>query len=167
MGKRQSGFFVLCLLMLATGLLMGCGSDPENQLPQKTTLAMGYIPSVQFTPFYVAIDKGYFEYEGIEIEFDYGWETDLLKLVGSGELYFAIASGDQVILAQSQGLPVVYVLNWYRRFPVCVMSLAEEEIRSPADLAGKRVGTPVTYGASYIGWRALVDATGLDEKQID
>jgi len=128
---------------------------------------MGYIPNVQFTPFYVAVEKGYFAYEGIEIEFDYGWETDLLKLVGTDELYFAIASGDQVILAQNQGLPVVYVLNWYRRFPVCVMALAEKGIRSPADLLNKRVGTPVTYGASYIGWRALLDATGLDEKQIE
>jgi len=148
-------------------LLVGCGSNPGSQPSQKTTLAMGYIPNVQFTPFYVAVEMGYFAYEGIAIEFDYGWETDLLKLVGSDELYFAIASGDQVILAQSQGLPVVYVLNWYRRFPVCVMSLAEKGILSPSDLIGKRVGTPVTYGASYIGWRALVDATGLDEKQIE
>lgn len=167
MGKRQISVSVLCLLMPAIWLLIGCGSDSGSQQSQKTILAMGYIPSVQFTPFYVAIDKGYFAYEGIEIEFDYGWETDLLKLVGSDELHFAIASGDQVILAQSQGLPVVYVLNWYRRFPVCVVSLAEKGIRSPSDLAGKRVGTPVTYGASYIGWRALVDAAGLDEKRIE
>jgi NitT/TauT family transport system substrate-binding protein len=47
------------------------------------------------------------------------------------------------------------------------MSLAEKKIQSPADLLGKRVGTPVTYGASYIGWRALLDATDLDEKQVE
>ena len=167
MAERRVDLPVACLLMLAVGLLIGCGSASEIQSPQKTMLAMGYVPNVQFTPFYVAVEKGYFAYEGIEIEFDYGWETDLLKLVGSNELQFAIASGDQVILAQSQGLPVVYVLNWYRRFPVCVMSLAEKGIRSPADLLGRRVGTPVTYGASYIGWRALAGATGLDERQVE
>jgi len=167
MTKRTVGLVVLCLVAPAIWLLAGCGSSPVSPPSQVTTLAMGYIPNVQFTPFYVAVEKGYFAYEGIEIEFDYGWETDLLKLVGSDELYFAIASGDQVILAQSQGLPVVYVMNWYRRFPVCVMSLAEKGIRSPADLLGKQVGTPVTYGASYIGWKALVNATGLDETQIE
>ena len=167
MTKRTVGLLVLCLVTPAIWLLAGCGSGPVSPPSQVTTLAMGYIPNVQFTPFYVAVEKGYFAYEGIEIEFDYGWETDLLKLVGSDELYFAIASGDQVILAHGQGLPVVYVMNWYRRFPVCVMSLAEKGIRSPADLLGKRVGTPVTYGASYIGWKALVNATGLDETQIE
>jgi NitT/TauT family transport system substrate-binding protein len=153
----------LVVLMLVAGLLAGCGGNVEQAPPQKVTLAMGFIPNVQFAPFYVAVDKGFFADEGIEIEFDYGWETDLLKLVGTDELQFAIASGDQVILARSQELPVLYVMNWYRRFPVCVVSLPEAGIKGPADLVGRRVGTPVTYGASYIGWLALLDATGVDE----
>jgi NitT/TauT family transport system substrate-binding protein len=152
---------------MVASILAACGGGTEAVPAEKVTLAMGFIPNVQFTPFYVAVDKGYFAEEGIELEFDYGWETDLLKLVGSDELQFAIASGDQVILARSQDLPVVYVMNWYRRFPVCVVSLPESGIRDPSSLAGRRVGTPATYGASYIGWRALVDAVGLNETDVE
>jgi NitT/TauT family transport system substrate-binding protein len=157
----------LVLLIAGSSLLAGCGGDRAATPDQKVTLAMGFTPNVQFAPFYVAVEQGYFAEEGVEIEFDYGWETDLLKLVGSNELQFAIASGDQVILARNQGLPVVYVLNWYRRFPVCVVSLAETGIQGPLDLAGQRVGTPAMYGASYIGWRALLDAVGLEEADVE
>ena len=145
------------------GVLASCGAVEQEPESETVTLAMGFIPNVQFAPFYAAVEKGYFEEEGIEIAFDYGWETDLLKLLGSDEIQFAIASGDQVILARSQGLPIVSVLNWYRRFPVCIVSLAKSGIEKPSDLIGRRVGTPVTYGASYIGWRAFIDAVGLDE----
>lgn len=164
---QKRSVLILALLAMGASLLTGCGEDSRETPTQKVTLAMGFIPNVQFAPFYVAVEKGYFAEEGIEIEFDYGWETDLLKLVGGDELQFAIASGDQVILARSQGLPVVYVLNWYRRFPVCVVSVAEAGIRGPSDLVGKQVGTPATYGASYIGWRALLDAVGLKETDVE
>jgi NitT/TauT family transport system substrate-binding protein len=162
----------VALVLAATWILTACGpaglpASPTAEEMQSVTLAMGFIPNVQFAPFYVGVEKGFFADEGLQIQFNYGWETDLLKLVSSDELQFAIASGDQVILARSQELPVVYVLNWYRRFPVCVVSLRESGIRQPQDLIGRLVGTPVTYGASYIGWRAFVDATGLDPAQVE
>lgn len=130
-------------------------------------LPMGYVASVQFAPVYVAIEKGYFAAEGIEIEFDYSWETNGVQLVGAGELPFAIASGDQVILAHSQELPIVMFVNWWKRFPVAVVALKESGIQSPQDLAGRTVGIPETFGASYIGWRALASRFGLSDEQLE
>jgi NitT/TauT family transport system substrate-binding protein len=128
---------------------------------------MGFIPNVQFAPFYVADAKGYFADEGLQVEFDYAMDTDLLKLIGTGKLQFAIGSGDQVILGRSQGLPAVYVANFYRKFPVTVMSLKEKNIQKPQDLEGKTVGTPCLCGANYVAWRALVYATGLNADKVD
>ncbi len=134
--------------------------------PVKVTLAMGYIPSVQFAPFYVAQERGYFKQVGLDVEFRYGIETDLLKLVGTNELQFMIGSGEEVILGRSQGLPVRYVARWYRKFPVVLFAKASSDIKEPKDLVGKKLGVPGLFGASYVGWEALVYSTGLDAKQV-
>lgn len=164
--KTKRTMWSVVTLWLVSLVLAACGRAPAAET-ETVRLAMGFIPNIQFAPFYVAMEKGYFAEEGIQIQFDYGWDTDLLKLVGTGELSFVIGSGDQVILARSQGLPVLYVLNWYRRFPVCVVSLDEMGLQTPEDLEGRLVGTPVTFGASYIGWRALVEATGLSGQDVE
>jgi NitT/TauT family transport system substrate-binding protein len=154
------------LIVIAATALAGCqAAAPVQDVPRSITLAMGFIPNVQFTPVYVALEKGYFAEESVEVELDYGMEHDLLKLVGTNEMQFVIGSGDQVILARAQGLPVVYVMNWYRRFPVAVASL--ESVREPQDLIGKEIGIPGLYGASYIGWLALIDAAGVDPADVN
>jgi NitT/TauT family transport system substrate-binding protein len=156
--KTRSLLYLSILLLV---ILVACSRPTET-----IRLPMGYIANVQFAPWYVAVERGYFAAEGMELAFDYSWETDGVRLVGAGELPFAIASGDQVIMARSQGIPVVTVASWWQRFPVAVVALEESGIRTPADLKGRRVGIPETFGASYIGWRALLSAVGLKEEEV-
>lgn len=141
-------------------------ADAPDPSPRPITLGVGFIPNVQFAPFYVGIEKGFFAAEGIDLSLDYGFENDYLKLVATGELQFMIGSGDQLVLAQAQGLPLKYVLNWYTRYPVTVFAKADSGIRQPADLAGRTVGVPGPFGATYIALRALLDAGGLNEADI-
>jgi NitT/TauT family transport system substrate-binding protein len=161
-------FLVILVILASVISLAGCATQAEPTPGERADVkvAMGYIPNVQFTPFYVAQEKGYFTDEGLNVTFDYGMETDLIKLLAADQIQFVVGSGDQVVLARSQGLPIVYVLQWYRQFPVSVVALDESGITSPADLVGKTVGTPVMYGASYVGWKALVYGAGLPEAEI-
>ncbi len=161
--------FFLILSIAAIGL-SGCANSvatPTTTAPlTHIQLPMGYTANVQFAPFYVAVDKGYFAREGIDIQFDYRFETDGMKLVGAGTLPFAVVSGEQVPLARSQGLPVTYVMQWYQYFPIGVVALSDKNINSPADLIGKSVGLPGFFGASYIGWRGLLYKANIKESDI-
>lgn len=163
-------FRKLVFLMLGLALVLSAcgGSKSANEAGTltKIKLPMGYIPNIQFAPFYVAIEKGYFKDAGIEIEFDYKFETDGVALVGAGELPFAVVSGEQVLLARAKELPVTYVAAWYQQYPVSVVAKSELGIVVPQDLKGKKIGIPGLFGASYVGLRALLNAGHLKETDV-
>ncbi|MEK6255728.1 MAG: ABC transporter substrate-binding protein [Chloroflexota bacterium] len=137
-------------------------AEPEPTALLKLRVPMGYFANVQYAPFYVAVEKGYFAEAGIEIEFDYSFETDGVALVGAGELPFAVVSGEQVLLARAQEIPVVYVAAWFQEYPIAVMAMDGAAINSPDTLAGRNIGVPGLFGASYIGLRALLDYSDIE-----
>ncbi|UYN90062.1 MAG: ABC transporter substrate-binding protein [Anaerolineales bacterium] len=160
--KTRILFIVLIAIVLAA-----CGAQPPaSGSLQSLRLPMGYIPNVQYAPFYVAVERGYFAEAGLEIEFDYSFETDGVALVGAGDLPFAIVSGEQVLLGRAAGLPIVYVAAWYQEFPVAVVALAESGIQTPQDLRGARIGLPGLFGANYIGLRALLSSASIPEADV-
>lgn len=160
----RRNLLVVLLFVLVAITLSGC-SEEQTEL-ERIRLPMGYIPNVQYAPFYVTVENGYFREAGIEVDFDYSTETDGIALLGAGEVPFVLASGEQVLLARAQGLPVVTVLTWWQDFPVAIAALEESGIERPEDLRGRRIGIPGPFGASYIGLQALLFAGGLTEEDV-
>lgn len=159
---------LLSLVLLIAMVLSACQSvqapPDEALIPMRLTL--GFIPNIQFAPIYVAIEKGYFRDAGFDVSLEYGSEADAVALIGAGEQTFAIASGEQILLARAQGLPVTFVAAWYDEYPVGVVTFREDDFQSPEDLAGATIGLPGLYGANYIGAIALLSSAGLTEADV-
>ena len=159
-------WLILIPILVLSVLLANCttpgNTDDEPEELDQLEIAMGFRPDVQFAPMYMMVEQGYARDAGLEIEFRHLPETEAVELIAANELQFAIVSGEQVLLAREQGLPIVYVMAWWQDYPVAVAAPQESGIMHVNDLAGKRVGIPGLYGASYIGLRALLSAEDMD-----
>ncbi len=164
--KNGKMILVLAIILLAASCSPGQGPEPTPGELTHIRLPMGYIPNVQYAPFYAAVEEGFYAEEGLEIDFDYSFETDGVALVGANELQFSLVSGEQVPIARAEGIPIVYVMAWYKEYPVAVIAKSEQNLKEPQDLAGKRVGLPGLFGANYVGLRALMEYAGLEEKDL-
>lgn len=162
---KKGWMFIIPLLLSLTAC--GTARTPvPTQALEKVSVPVGYIPNIQFAPLYVAMEKGYYRDAGLDVSLDYSFETDAMALVGADKLKFGFVSGEQVLLARAQQLPVVYTMAWYEKYPVGIAAMASSGISEPADLKGKHIGTPVLFGASYVGLRALLEAGGLNEQDV-
>ena len=145
-------------------------SSPSPQgsvAPVDLTVGLGFIPNVQFAPFYLAEQKGYYEEAGLNVEFLHQTDQDLIPLVGQGTVDVGIGDGTSVIPAVSQGIPVRYLATIYGKFPSIVFAKESSGIRTPADLAGKKVGTPGRFGAGWIALQAILQSAGLTTDDIE
>ncbi|MGE5604427.1 MAG: ABC transporter substrate-binding protein [Bacteroidota bacterium] len=137
----------------------------QSPQPRQITIGMTYIPNVQFAPWYVAQEKGFFKELGMDVAFDYRMDIDALQLVATGQMDFAIAGGDQVITSRSQNIPVVYLLSLYAKFPPAVVALKNSGITKPQDLIGKQVGLPL-YGTNLLAIKAILNRAGIPETEV-
>jgi len=141
-------------------------SPSGTPAPVKLVVGLGYIPSVQFAPFYLADQAGYYGDAGLSVEFQNKIDPDLITLVGQGAIDIGIGDGTSVIPAVSQGIPVKYITTVYGQYPDVVFAKASSGIKTAADLKGKRIGTPGRYGSGWIMLQALLGSAGLTTNDV-
>jgi NitT/TauT family transport system substrate-binding protein len=133
---------------------------------QEVRIGMAFIPNVQFAPFYVADEKGYFSAEGIKPVYDYGFEQDVVALTAQDQLTFTNAGGSTAIIARSHDVPVQYFIKEYQTLPIAVFGLKDKGVAKMQDLKGKSVGQALPSGETYVGFAVMLRKAGLKETDV-
>lgn len=154
----------LIALVLALSACAPSASVGEQQRAVK--LLLGFQPDVQFAPFYLAQQAGYYADIGLEVSIEYKTGSDLVRLVGDGQAQFGVTDATDVMISRTSGIPVKYVATLYSFFPVALIGSKGTVPTDPAQLAGKRIGTPGKYGSSWHALLALLDAGGLSANDV-
>ena len=153
----------------ASGSVAPSGSIGPSGSPvaASLTVGLGYIPSVQFAPFYLAQQAGYYQAEGLTVTFQNETDANLVPKVGQGgTVDLGLSDGTSVIPAVSQGIPIRYLATIYRQFPSIVFAKASSGIKTAADLKGKKIGIPGKYGSSWIMLQALLASVKLTTDDV-
>lgn len=168
MSTRRSTATIVAILLAVSACggsaLPSAGSSASGSV--KLTVGLGYIPSVQFAPFYLASQRGDYAAAGLEVMLQNQIDPDLINLVGTGSLDLALADGTSVIPAVSQGIPIRYIATIYGVLPNVVIARADAGIAAPQDLRGKRVGTPGRYGSGYLTLLGILADAGIAEGEL-
>lgn len=129
-------------------------------------LVLGYRPDVQFAPFYVAQQEGYYADAGLEVTIEHHQAPDVQRLVADGQAEFGVADATDVMIARTSGIPIRYASTLYQSFPVAIIGVGGDVPAQPEDLAGRTIGTPGRFGSSWHALLALLDAGGLTADDV-
>lgn len=98
---------------------------------------LDWIPKGQTSPFYLALDKGFFAEEGIALQLARGYGSgDTSARVGRGEGDFGFAGVSAVMNTIAQGLPLNEIAAIAHTHPTAVYADPDAGIAGPEDLPG-------------------------------
>lgn len=155
-------------LVVAACSTQGGGGEATATAPlPEFTVGLTYIPDIQFAPFYVAAELGYFEEEGLDVTLrHHGASESLFGALSAGEEDVVNAGADEMLQAYAAGVPVVTFGVMYQEYPVVLIVPEESGIQDLADLAGHSVGLPGPYGENWFGLLAMMAEAGLTEEDV-
>jgi len=119
-------------------------------------------------PFLVAIDKGYFTQEGLDVAIEPGnGSVEPIGRVASGAYEMGFGDINTVIRFRDQsptnGVKAVFMV--YNKPPFAIISRKSRGITSPKDLEGKKLGAPAG-DAAFVQWPIFVQANGIDAAKV-
>jgi putative hydroxymethylpyrimidine transport system substrate-binding protein len=128
---------VVCALAPA-----GCGDDgAEPDAPEGATLVLDFQPNAVHSGIYAAQHRGFFEDEGIELTIREPSSTrDAPSLLEAGRADLAVMDINDFGIARERGADLRELGAIVQRPLASVIARDRNEVRTPADLAGKTVG---------------------------
>ena len=133
--------------VLSLSLLAGCSNGGEEEASangdlEKVTVVLDWTPNTNHTGLYTALDNGYYEEQGLDVEIIQPPEGGAASLVASGKADFGVSYQEEVTYAKTseEPLPIKAIATIIQHNTSGFASPAEKNIKSPKDFENKIYG---------------------------
>ncbi|GAB4532534.1 MAG: ABC transporter substrate-binding protein [Anaerolineae bacterium] len=161
--RVQKDVLRLSMLILSLVTMTACSlpSEPPTPAPlEPVSLQLQWVTQAQFAGYYVALDKGWYREEGIDLTI-YPGGPDLapVDMVVSGMRDFGIGLLPDLSVAIQQEQPIVGIGQIQQANGLLLIARKSSGIREPKDFVGKRVG--IWLGSWEAQFNALIAQEGI------
>lgn len=161
------------ILALSLLLLCGCGAAGTNESEdtaedlKELDVVLDWYPNALHAFLYVAIEKGYYEEEGLKVNIRFPSNAnDAISLVAAGQADVGLYYQQDVIQARAeQNVPVKSIGAVVQGPLNIVLSLQEKNITKPEDLVGKTIGYAGTELSEALV-RSIMEYAGADYSDV-
>src|SRR3954447_2686095 len=152
--------------IFAASLLAATAVSAQQLTPIKFSLDFKFEGPA--APFVVAIDKGYFKAEGLDVTIDTAaGSLEPINRVASGTYDMGFGDINSLIKFRdaNPGTPMKAVFMVYNKPPFSIVGRKSRGVVAPKDLEGKKLGAPTGDGA-FAQWPIFVQANGIDASKV-
>ena len=178
--KKRILFTLITVLFLAIGLA-GCaesestktaGSDAEKSTDQ-APIEIGMLKLTSSAPLFIALEKGFFEDEGIDVKAKWFEAAQPIAVATAGgdvavgatgitaSLYNMVASGEKLVIVADKGREQ----EGYSSSAILVPS--DSTVKSVEELKGKKIGITQTGSTYHYMAGRLLEEYGLTTKDVE
>ncbi|MDX9955548.1 MAG: ABC transporter substrate-binding protein [Anaerolineae bacterium] len=164
---RHKVTFRVVLLALIVGMLVACTPAKPVETPDETQsviLQLQWFPQAQFAGYYVALEKGWYAEEGLDVTIRAGGpDISPATAVAGGNADFGTYMLADLASAVQQGQPLLSIAQIQQQNGLLLLAFQSSGIDDPTDFLGKRVG--VWLGSWDSQFRALMTQQSIADNQ--
>ena len=153
---------------------VGCGDDDtatsQSTGTEPTQLRVSYVPATTVLPLHVAEQQGFFAKQGLDVSLKEAANISDIPATLGRQFDIALGTATDLIKAGGAGVDVVQIagntIDTKDNPFVQLMVGKKSQIKSVADLAGKKVGTPTLGGVIHAAVQYSAKQANVDPAKI-